>query len=949
MPIESKPKSSNQDKITLGLLGVIQELVNELRPAKGRKLSLTLDSSLDTDMGLDSLGRVELISRIEQRFNVVLPQRVFVETETPRDLLRAITTARGRNGVYPISVVTPVVSERIDNLPVDAQTLIDVLEWHVKHNPDRPHIRILGEEEEQDTLTYRQLWDGAVKVAAGLQQSGIQPGETVAIMLPSGKEYFFSFFAVLLTGAIPVPIYPPVRRSQLEDHLRRHSGILNNCRASILVTVPEAKVVARLLKSQVVSLRNVVSVTDLTSYSESYSRPVIGPYEIAFLQYTSGSTGNPKGVVLTHTNLLANIRAMGEAVEADSSDIFISWLPLYHDMGLIGAWLGSMYFAITFIVMSPLTFLTRPQRWLWAMHHYRGTLSAAPNFGYELVLKRLTEDDLKDLDLSSWRCAFNGAEPVSPDTIKRFTERFRPTGFKPEVMMPVYGLAESAVGLAFPPLHHEPRIDCVQRELFSHTRDAREADEADSNALCFVTCGQPLVGHRVRIVDDEDNELEERQEGRLQFRGPSATTGYYRNPEATKELFHGDWLDTGDLAYIADGYVYVTGRSKDLIIRAGRNIYPQEVEEVVGNIEGVRKGCVVTFGAIEPRSGTERLVLIAETRSDDERFKRNLQKKITTIANDLIGLPPDEVIIAPPHTVLKTSSGKVRRSACREIYEQGRLGKTQAGLGLQLARTTVRSVLPVWHRLKRKISNTLFAGFAWLVFYGLAIISWFLVVTLPVLTWRWSVIRVTSKMLAVLTGTRLKVDGLENLLDPDVPCIYVANHQSYLDGMLMVAVLPRIFRNVAKAELQQSIIARLFLNNMGVEYVERFEKQRGLIDAKRITTSARQNQSLFIFPEGTFQRIPGLMDFHMGAFLSASEANVPVIPVAIRGTRSILRSGSWIPHCGRITVTIGNPIDPKGLPDMENADAWKTALKLREMARKHILHFCGEPDISRAE
>ena len=947
MTFESKTSSNREDELIQALLVVIQELINELRPGKRQKTAVTLDSSLDTDMGLDSLGRVELLSRIEQYFNVALSQQVFTEAETPRDLLRAITTARGREAVYPASVITPVPTEQIDDLPVDAQTLIDVLEWHVNHHPDRLHIRILDEEEEQNSLTYKQLWDGAVKVAAGLQQNGVQSGETVAIMLPTGKNYFFSFVAILLTGAVPVPIYPPVRRSQLEDHLRRHARILNNCRASMLVTIPEAKVVAQLLKSQVESLRDVVTVKDLKSHSQSYSRPTIGCYEIAFLQYTSGSTGNPKGVVLTHDNLLANIRAMGEAVEADSSDVFISWLPLYHDMGLIGAWLGSMYFAMTFIVMSPLVFLTRPQRWLKAIHDYRGTLSAAPNFGYELVLKRLNQDEINDLDLSSWRCAFNGAEPVSADTIKRFTETFQTAGFKSETMMPVYGLAESSVGLAFPPLHQEPRIDCVQRELFSHTHNAKEAEESDRNALCFVTCGQSLPGHYVRIVDNEGNELDERQEGFLQFKGPSATTGYYRNPEATKNLFSDEWLDTGDLAYIADGYIYVTGRSKDLIIRAGRNIYPQELEEAVGNIDGVRKGCVVTFGAVDPHTGTERLVVIAETRSDDENFKIELQKSITTIANDLIELPPDEVIIAPPHTVLKTSSGKVRRSACRESYEQGRLGQTQAALVFQIARTVIRSTLPVWHRLKRKTSNLIFAIYAWLVFYMLAIVSWVSVVALPVLQWRWSIIRSTSKLLAVLTGTQVKVIGLDNLLDSSIPCIYVANHQSYLDGMLMVAVLPRTFRNVAKAELQQSTIARLFLNKMGVEYVERFDKERGLVDAKRITETAQQNNSLFIFPEGTFQRIPGLMDFHMGAFLSAAEADVSVVPIAIRGTRSILRAGSWFPRRGRISVNFGEPIDPSTWTDIDKTDKWKRALRLREIARKHILHHCGEPDISR--
>ena len=230
--------------------------------------------------------------------------------------------------------------------------------------------------------------------------------------------------------------------------------------------------VGRLLKSQVLSLRGVVTVSELTASSAPYIRPSISPNDIAFLQYTSGSTGNPKGVVLTHANLLANIRAMGEAVEATPDDVFVSWLPLYHDMGLIGACFGSLYFAILLIVMSPLSFLSRPKRWLWTIHQYRGTISASPNFGYEYCLLRLEDEAIEGLDLSCWRLALNGAEPVSPDSIEGFSRRFEPLGFKAEAMTPVYGLAESSVGLAFPPLHRGPLIDRIDREKFSLTGQA---------------------------------------------------------------------------------------------------------------------------------------------------------------------------------------------------------------------------------------------------------------------------------------------------------------------------------------------------------------------------------------------------------------------------------------------------------------------------------------------
>lgn len=938
--------ASEQDNTLADLLSTIQQLYAEVHPAKEKIPILTLDSRLDTDLGLDSLGRVELISRLEEHFNIVLPEHVFADTESIRDLLRALTIAQQHMEIHAPSEITGFDLEKVEKLPVRATTLIEVLEWHVKHHPGRLHLHILGSEREEDTLTYEELWQGARKVAAGLQQRGLQSGEAVAIMLPTGKDYFFSFYAIVMAGAIPVPIYPPVRRSQLEDHLRRHSGILNNCVASMLISMPEVKLITQLLKSQVGSLRDVFTVDELASETAQFLAPAISESDIAFLQYTSGSTGNPKGVVLTHANLLANIRVMGETVEADPDDVFISWLPLYHDMGLIGACMGSLYYAIVLVVMSPLSFLMRPQRWLWAIHQYRGTLTASPNFGYELCLKRITDTDIQGLDLSSMRLAFNGAELVSPDTIERFTTRFQPVGFRAEAMLPVYGLAESAVGLAFPPLARKPRIDCVQREAFSETINALPAESAGENALCFVGSGHPLDGHEIRIVDPDGRELPERQEGYLQFRGPSATSGYYRNPEATQKLIVDGWLNSGDLAYMAEGEVFITGRSKDLIIRAGRNIYPHEVEEAIGNIPGVRKGCVAAFGTTDIHSGSEQLVILAETRETESAKTSILKKEIMTIASDLLGLPPDVIVLAPPHTVLKTSSGKIRRSACKDLYERGGLGQASKAVWRQFTRVVAHSLLPEWRRVRQKLGNTLYAAYVWMLFGSLGVTTWLLVMLAPRLSWRWRIIHSFSRFLAFASGTRIDFNGEENLPPTTEPCVYVSNHASYLDSYVMLATMPRGFSFVAKIELRNKLTVRLFLDRLHTEYVERFDREKGLIDAQRIAHAVQHRQSLFFFPEGTFTRAPGLQKFYMGAFVTAANADIPVVPIAIRGTRSMLRSGSWFPRRGRITINIGEMINPGQLSDLVQSDTWHSALALRDKARLYILRHCGEPDLS---
>lgn len=927
------------------LLRVINVLVAEVQPNRPSK-AITLDTSFEKDLGLDSLTRVELISRVEKKFKLALPEQNIAEAESARDLLRAIQGAAIPRPVLHEADIQAVELADVKVTPDDLVTLIDVLNWHVSTHPDRPHIRMYTDEGDGEVITYQQLKDAAARVAAGLQQRGLQPAEPVVLMLPSGPDYFYSFFGILLAGGVPVPIYPPARPSQLEDHMHRHVRILANCNARTFITVPEAKAVAHLLKSQVPNLQHIITAADLTSSTAISTSPVLTTNDIAFIQYTSGSTGNPKGVVLTHANLLANIRAMGRVVEAGPKDVFVSWLPLYHDMGLIGAWLGSLYFAMLFVVMPPLSFLARPERWLWAIHNYGGTLSASPNFGYEYCLRRLSDEDLAGLDLSSWRAAFNGAEPVSPETLNNFSQRFKTWGFTNKAMMPVYGLAESSVGLAFPPLDRGPVIDRIERSTFMLTGSANSARDEDEHALRFVSSGSPLAGHQIRVVDHAGHELPERQEGRLEFRGPSSTSGYYRDAEKTRSLFDGDWLDTGDLAYIANGELFVTGRIKDIFIRAGRNIYPHELEDAVGNIQGIRTGRVAAFGSEDKHSKTERLIIIAETRSTDNKQLEKLHKEINTLAVDLIGSPPDEVVLAPPGTVLKTSSGKIRRAACREFFENGVIGKNQPGVYWQLTRITVASILPQLRRMWRYSKSVIYAAYYWFIYCILAMIGWSASMFLPSFPLRWSVLRNCARLFAKATNTKIKINGLQNIPTDGQPYVLVSNHASYLDGYVLMAILPGYVRFIAKKELVTNWYYRIPLKNIHTEFVDRYETGKSIESTQRLAKTLKQGNALMFFVEGTFTRIPGLRPFHLGAFSVATETGVPVIPVAIRGTRSILRSGSWFPHHGSINIDIGEAIDPKQIADESGKDAWHVTIELRERSREYILRHCGEPDLT---
>ena len=918
------------------LLSIVDRLVAEVRTAGRYKAGL--DSRLDRDLGLDSLARVELLARIEQAFGVRLSDEVLGSAETPRDLLKAVaagTPAIAKGEAIQASWMAP--DEVEEGSPDNASTLVEVLQWHGRRHPERPHVLFQPSATGTDTLSYGQLLATAREVAAGLRGNGVVPGQCVALMLPTGLEFFHSFYGILLAGGVPVPIYPPMRPGQIEVHLRRQAGILQNCEAVALITFDAARLVARILSGMVPSLREVTTPGELRKSGKSAS-----PAEdhcgcaddVALLQYTSGSTGNPKGVTLDHGNLLANIRAWGQAVELNPSDVVVSWLPLYHDMGLIGAWLGSLYQACPLVLMSPLDFLARPERWLWAIHQHRGTVTAAPNFAFELCLRHLDPARLQGLDLSSWRYAANGAEPVAAETLARFAAAFHPYGFRAAALAPVYGLAECSVGLAVSPPGRGPLIDRVQREALA-AGEAAPAAADDANALQLVACGRPLPGHEVRIVDDAGVELPPRHVGRLEFRGPSATRGYYRNEEASRRLIRDGWLDSGDLAYLAEGDIVITGRIKDTIIRGGRNLYPYELEEAVGAIPGVRRGCVAVFGATEAGQGTEKLVVVAESRETNTASREELIRRINGLTVDLLGTPPDEVVLAPPHAVLKTSSGKIRRAATRDIYLGEGFRTGARSLWLQVARLGVAGFRESVRAGLGRVGELLYGGYAWCVYGLLAIPAAAGILLLPGVALRWRFAGAIARSSVRLCGIRLRVDGLDQM--PITSSVVVANHASYVDSIVLAAMLPMPVTFVAKQELATHPLAGPLLRRLGAVFVERFDARQGVDDVRRLAEVIGR-QPLFFFAEGTFTRQPGLRPFRLGAFQIAIQNGLAVTPVALAGTREILRDESWLPRRGPVRVTVCAPVVAAG-------EGWQAALQMRDTTRREILKYCGEIDL----
>ena len=950
---------------------IVRQLLAELGATGGLEHLAARGSSahLERDLGLGSLERVELMLRLGTAFGVQLPERVVAEANSVQDLIEAVlredqqesNLCAGSSSISSIPDLTRDASAfrpEIERQIQSAESLTQILRLRGLSEPGRAHIHLYEENDALRTITFGELYERASEAAAELVRRGLEPGQTVAIMLPTCAEFFATFAGVFLVGGIPVPIYPPFRADRIAEYATRQSNILRNAEARFLVTWRQAEGLARLLQPQIPTLCAVLNAQKLcakrTADVNDVPKTAWTPVETiahhahgddtAFLQYTSGSTGDPKGVTLTHANLLANIRSIVAGIELRSDDVAVSWLPLYHDMGLIGAWFVPLFTGIPLVVMSPVAFLSQPVRWLRAIHRHRGTISPAPNFAYELCVRKIADKDLEGLDLSSWRAALNGAEPVHAETIERFIGRFEPHGFKRGALLPVYGLAEASLAVSAPRPGSGARIDRIDRETFESSGRAAAANANDGSVLQFVSAGRPMSDVECRIVTSDGLDVGERVEGELLFRGPSATCGYYRNPNATRELMReGGWLNSGDRAYWADGEIFITGRAKDVIIKGGRNLYPHEIEDIAGQVTGVRPGCVVAFGAPDARSGTERLVVAAEIR--DPVDSSRIAAEITRAVREEIGVPPDVVELLRPQSIPKTSSGKLRRSETRQLYLAGKLDKKKQAPWVQIAKLSLRGAIPrAWAFAKRG------AGFAAEAVYGVYALSATGVVLVPM----WLVVSVTrdshlaaqvvhatARAIVRVTGVRLDVQGAKDLADltESGPWIFAPNHSSYVDTLAMMAALPSTVRFVAKGEVAKMPIFGTMARRSGQFMFDRSDPQARVRQEREVEATLGRGESVLIYPEGTFTAATGIRPFQLGAFKAAVDTQRPICPVAIRGARQILRDKTYLPKRGRLTVTFG----PLVMPNPSAGDDWHEIVRLRDETRDTISRNSGEP------
>jgi acyl-CoA synthetase (AMP-forming)/AMP-acid ligase II len=544
-------------------------------------------------------------------------------------------------------------------------------------------------------------------LAKVLRARGVERGEPVLLVFHTSFEFIVSFFALILLGAIPVPSYPPALFEKLELAIGRLSHIASA--AGIRTCLTNALFFPLLgeLARTTPSLRDIVAVERLLGDAQARNGSDaidadVRPDDVCFLQYTSGSTDRPKGVVLTHKNVCSNVHAIAQGARIHRRDVIVSWLPLYHDMGLIGAVITSMFLSVPLVLMSPHAFLEKPVRWLRAITKYKGTLSTAPNFGYALCVKRIREKDRQGLDLSSWRLALNGAEPVHHRTLVEFTRQFEQYGFDPKAVLPVYGLAETALAATFPEPGSEIRYQVVDRNELAN---GHVVPRRGQGTLAIVSVGRPMPGHRIYVVDAAGKAVPEGQVGHVVLSGPSVMRGYWRDEEATRAVLRRGMLWTGDLGFEKDGDLYVTGRAKDLIIHRGRNYYAEDIERVVERVAGVRAGGVAAFSISDEEKEREIIVVVCEAKpsSDEPTEDAELIERVSAVISEQVGLVVDEIVVVPPGTVPRTSSGKRQRGLTRQLYLSGELLKPNRTGKLKAALIFVRSRIGLWSLASRRM------------------------------------------------------------------------------------------------------------------------------------------------------------------------------------------------------------------------------------------------------
>ena len=534
-------------------------------------------------------------------------------------------------------------------------------------------VRFVGHSVAPDgpvSVPWRQIHDEAMSVAAALQAKGLLPGDHVAVLGPTSRELMTIVRGCWLAGIASMVLPLPMRMGSLDEFVSSTRARIRHGDAKLVLIDDQLAPFYEAAAGDppIEPMGSVLPGAPNVPSADRWERPDHDPQRLVILQYTSGSTSEPKGVMIPDQVLSANIDACCEAAELGVGETMVSWLPLYHDMGLVGFLALPMTKGVDLVQAAPQDFMAKPGNWMQWISEYGGTATAGPNFSWVLATRALKRAE--GLDLSTLTLALSGAEPVDPKAVEAFVAAAEPFGFRAGSVFPAFGMAETAIGASFPKRGAGLQCDTVDREVLERTRVAKPIEIEDPDDLAVRARRLPMLGTAVpgmemKVADpDTRDELPERHVGELLLRGTSVTPGYYKREAATQALFHDDWLCTGDLAYMLDGQLILCGRIKDVIIVGGRNVFPEDIERAVGGLDGVRAGNVIAFG-VEGYKGKESVVVVAEVRADDLDVVRH---DIHHRTLEVCGLPPRDVMLVRPGTLPKTSSGKLQRAKCKEHY-----------------------------------------------------------------------------------------------------------------------------------------------------------------------------------------------------------------------------------------------------------------------------------------
>jgi fatty-acyl-CoA synthase len=549
-------------------------------------------------------------------------------------------------------------------------TFTERLKSHLARTPERVAIILQKSNHPDLSITYLGLMQGANGFARALAKENIQPGEVVVLILQHGEELIYSFFGAVLHGAVPAIMPFLTEKLSPERYRADLSALISVTRPAAIVTYAEFEFEVRATLKEGDSVRAVIVAEKVEAQVEINFDSLTGkerkPEDIVLLQHSSGTTGLQKGVALSHQAVFNQLDAYSHMLGLTENDVIVSWLPLYHDMGLIAGFLQPILMGVPLVLMSPFDWVRAPYKLMQSVSQYRGTLSWLPNFSLNFCAQKIRDRHLEGVDLSSWRAIINCSEPVRAESHLAFYERFKAYGLKIEALQTSYAMAENVFGVTQSDLAHQPKVEEIDREAFMTEWVARDAQ--DRPAMKMMSSGHPLPNVRIRILSENGKAVAERSIGEIALQSDCMLTGYYNRPDATEKAFLDGWYLTGDYGYISGGEIFVSGRKKDMIIVGGRNVYPQDLESLTYEVPGVHAGRSVAFGIFDDEDGTEDVVIIAEVDSDDEAEHQRIADEIRKYVTKNSAIALRYVKVVGPKWIVKTSSGKTARSANKEKF-----------------------------------------------------------------------------------------------------------------------------------------------------------------------------------------------------------------------------------------------------------------------------------------